>query len=289
MNKPFPWYGGKEALAPYLLTLLPTHDVYCEVFGGSAALLFAKPPSKLEIYNDIDSGLVNFFRVLRNREQIQELQRLLDLTPYSREEYYECLATWKDTDDPIEQARRWYTVVLQSFSNNMDASGWSYTKIAGSNPASAFRSRIAHLGAFVERMALVQVEHHSFSEVISAYDNPTTCFYFDPPYLPETRRRKGYLHEMTKEEHEQLLTMLQRLRGMAILSGYDSPLYRDALRGWECIKRPISCSAAGRTRESDLQGAGVILASQMRTECIWRNPPAVARARTLFTESEVAG
>ncbi len=284
MSKPFPWYGGKEALASYLVTLLPPHEVYVEVFGGSGALLFAKKPSRLEVYNDIDSGLVNFFRVLRSREQVQELQRLLDLTPYSREEYYDCLATWKEIDNPIEQARRWYTVVLQSFSNNMDASGWSYTKIAGSNPASAFHSRIAQLSTFIDRMALIQVEHHSFSEVISAYDSPTTCFYLDPPYLPETRRRKGYLHEMTREDHEQLLAILQQIQGMAILSGYTSPLYRDSLLGWQCIERPVTCSSVRRTRESNLQGAGVILASQMRTECIWRNPTAVAGSVNLWSE-----
>lgn len=88
--KPFAWYGGKEALAPRLVSLLPKHDVYCEVFGGSGALLFAKAPSRLEIFNDLDSGVVNFFRVLRNAEQFQELVRALKLTPYAREEYYQC-------------------------------------------------------------------------------------------------------------------------------------------------------------------------------------------------------
>jgi DNA adenine methylase len=46
MKKPFPWYGGKEALANQLLSLLPRHQVYVEVFGGSGALLFAKPPGQ---------------------------------------------------------------------------------------------------------------------------------------------------------------------------------------------------------------------------------------------------
>jgi DNA adenine methylase len=82
--KPFGWYGGKEALAPLLCSLLPTHTVYCEVFGGSGALLFAKPKSRLEIFNDLDGGVVNFFRVLRNTEP-----------------------------DPVERARQWYVGVMQ--------------------------------------------------------------------------------------------------------------------------------------------------------------------------------
>src|SRR5690242_14460533 len=93
-GKPFPWYGGKGALAPLLVSLLPVHEVYCEVFGGSGALLFAKPPSRLEVFNDLDSGVVQFFRVLRNPQQAEALQRALTLTPYAREEYYDCLGHW---------------------------------------------------------------------------------------------------------------------------------------------------------------------------------------------------
>ncbi|GHO88071.1 DNA adenine methylase [Dictyobacter formicarum] len=53
-KKPFAWYGGKAALTPLLVSLLPGHQVYCEVFGGSGALLFGKPLSRIEIFNDID-------------------------------------------------------------------------------------------------------------------------------------------------------------------------------------------------------------------------------------------
>jgi len=67
--KPFAWYGGKEQLAALLCSLLPVHEVYCEVFGGSGARLFAKPKSRLEIFNDLDSGVVTFFRVLRTNKR----------------------------------------------------------------------------------------------------------------------------------------------------------------------------------------------------------------------------
>jgi len=55
-----------------LLPLIPKHHTYVEVFGGAANLLLAKDPSPVEVYNDIDSGLVNFFRVLRDKNKFQK-------------------------------------------------------------------------------------------------------------------------------------------------------------------------------------------------------------------------
>ena len=60
------FYGGKRYIVPHLLKLMPPHKLYVELFGGGAALLFSKPPSPIEVYNDIDSNLVNLFRVLRD-------------------------------------------------------------------------------------------------------------------------------------------------------------------------------------------------------------------------------
>jgi len=54
-----------------LLPLIPKHHTYVEVFGGAANLLLAKEPSAVEVYNDIDSGLVNFFRVIRDKDKFK--------------------------------------------------------------------------------------------------------------------------------------------------------------------------------------------------------------------------
>lgn len=151
-KKPFPWYGGKSALVSVLLPLLPAHQVYVEVFGGSAALLFAKAPRALEVLNDLDSGVVNFFRVLRDPAQADALQQRLALTPYAREEYYDCLRTWQETGDPVEQARRWYCAVVQTRNNALQATGWRSTKVPASNPARAWSHGSTHLADFVARL-----------------------------------------------------------------------------------------------------------------------------------------
>lgn len=284
-KKPFPWYGGKSALVSVLLPLLPAHQVYVEVFGGSAALLFAKAPSALEVLNDLDSGVVNFFRVLRDPAQADALQQRLALTPYAREEYEDCLRTWQETGDPVEQARRWYCAVVQTRNNALRATGWRSTKVPASNPARAWSHGITHLADFVARLAQVQIDHRDFEQVIRAYDGPETCFYLDPTYHAETRRKRScYRHEMTPADHTRLLSCIVQVQGMVILSGYDHPLYQEALLLWECRRLNVTCASAvdaaggnGGERAPD---------ALRRTECLWRNPACVRQQRSLFADME---
>jgi DNA adenine methylase len=287
VKKPFAWYGGKEALASTLVSLLPTHKIYVEVFGGSGALLFAKEPSSLEIFNDLDSGVVNFFQVLRNPQQAEALQHQLILTPYAREEYYECLKQWETSENPIEKARQWYVAVMQSMNSSIRATGWSCTKAPGSNPARAWTNSITNLSACVGRLAHVQVDHRDFETVIQTYDTLQTCFYLDPPYLAETRRKQRcYHHEMTREDHERLLSCIQHVQGMVILSGYAHPLYQEALPSWECLTLNLRCSSAVRALASKKE---VAQEAWTRAECLWMNPACVQHQQTLFRDLQDIG
>src|SRR5687767_5197898 len=83
----FSWYGGKTSHLTWLLPIIDgtPHTTYVESFGGSAAVLLNKKPSPVEVYNDLYSDVVNFFSVLRYKRE--QLLPLLELTPYSREEF----------------------------------------------------------------------------------------------------------------------------------------------------------------------------------------------------------
>ena len=81
------YYGGKWAVADWVIRHFPHHDCYVEPYGGAGSVLLNKQPSPLEVLNDLDGETVNFFRVLR--EQPEALMRAIELTPFSREEY-EC-------------------------------------------------------------------------------------------------------------------------------------------------------------------------------------------------------
>ena len=114
MNAPFPYYGGKHYMLKHLLPLIPPHHTYCEVFGGSATLLLNKPMAKVEIYNDIDGTLVEFFKILQDKEKLEEFVDKLYYLPSSRKLFEEYKVDWQNHEG-VEKMWRWYYVMLFSF------------------------------------------------------------------------------------------------------------------------------------------------------------------------------
>lgn len=279
MRSPIKWLGGKGKMASKLMALVPRHHIYVEPFGGGASMLFAKAPSPVEVYNDIDSGLVNFFRVLRDPETFGQLQRMVELTPHSKEEYYTSLREWEATADPVERAYRWFVVARQSFGGHFGASwGYSLTEsISGmSKDTATWLSAIQLLPEVSARLLRVQVDNSDWQAVLDRYDGPSTFFYCDPPYVTDTRKGGEYRHELTDGMHAQLVQRLLSLKGKAMLSGYGHPIYQpleDA--GWVRMDFETVCHVAGRTRNSKLQGAGNVVTQQKRIESVWLHPGAV--------------
>ena len=271
LRAPINYFGGKQKMAGKLPPLFPEHHTYVEVFGGAASLLFAKPSSPVEVYNDLDSNLVNFMSVLRDQDMFSDFYNRACLSPYSRQEWLFCREHLNDDPDPVERARRFFVVARFSFSGRFgNAFG---TCVTGSRRgmamrASAYQGVLAMLPRLSERMICVLIENRDFRDIIRHYDTENTFFYLDPPYLPEARRSGAYKHEMTAEDHGFLVEMLRGIKGKAMLSGYPSELY-DSL-GWRKQEWTAHCYAAGRTKASGLQGIGKA-SKQQRTECAWMN------------------
>lgn len=275
---PVSWFGGKRRLLPVLLPLLPPHRCYVEVFAGSAALLVAKAPAPVEVYNDLDSGLVNFFRVLRDREGAAQLYRLLQLTPYAREEWYACKDAWQACADPVERARQWYVTIEHSFSSWGARSAWAYSGVV--NQARSTISAVERIPDVTKRLQQVQIDHRDFRDILPAYDSPDTLFYLDPPYHLATRGqgRTRYTHELGDSDHSDLLALATGVQGMVILSHYNHPLYEEALQGWHKHEVTTVAPSYQSTRKLG-KGRGVRKEGATRIEVIWQNPACVAAHR----------
>lgn len=239
-KSPINWFGGKYYMANDIINLFPKHRVYVEVFGGAGHILFKKEPSEIEVYNDIDSGLYLFFKILRDENKANLLKQKLDLTPYSREEFYHCRDTWRDEQDDIEKVRKWYVTAMQSFSTNF--STWSHSKSKSrrgmSQAVSQWLGKIEdNLPKAVERLKVVQIENMDYKDLLKKYDGEDTLFYLDPPYIHKTRKMTyQYAHEMKDEQHEEMIDILLHIKGKAILSGYDNEIYNKLLNnGWKKV------------------------------------------------------
>jgi len=287
LRSPLTYIGGKGNMVQKLLPYIPPHRIYVEVFGGGASLLFAKDPSPVEVYNDIDSAVVNFFRVLRDPEKFEKFYKKVCLTPYSREEYYYCCNTWGECPDDIERAYRWYIMTRFSFSG-FRTHGWSFSVWLSCNNMAGVACRwlsvIKLLPEIHARIMRVQVEHYDFRKLIPIYDKPDTFMYLDPPYILETRKnRKYYSNEMTAEEHQDLVNLILVSKSMFVLSGYNHPIYKpleDA--GWQRFDFQTACQAVGRTRHTKILGKGAAFREVPRTESIWLSPNTMAALNPLL-------
>ena len=83
IRAPFPWFGGKgnPKIKNLILQNLPPHTRYIEPFGGGGSILISKAPAEVEVYNDVNRGVVNFFRVIADVDVAQYLWRAEKLSP----------------------------------------------------------------------------------------------------------------------------------------------------------------------------------------------------------------
>jgi len=286
----FPWFGGKASpkIHKALLSLMPPHTRYVEPFGGGASILLNKTPAEVEVYNDVNRGAVNFFKVVSDVDLFARFLSRVSMLPVSRELFEEHARTWAGIHEPIEQAVRWYYVARQSF-GGMFAHSWSSTVDSATRgmaqTAAAWQHALDALPEIHKRMQRVQIECSDWSTVLDRYSGPGWLAYCDPPYVLGARRAGGYEHELHDCDHVRMIKTLLTYNGAVMLSGYNTALY-DPLQeaGWDIQRIDVVCSAAGHTRISGLQGAGSAKIHQRRVEVVWRNPVAMRRIKDSTTD-----
>lgn len=260
------YHGGKFRLAPWIIEQMPEHTCYVEPFGGAAGVLLQKPRSYAEVYNDLDGEVVNLFCVLRDPLLNQRLQDACALTPYSRDEF--CAAR-ETTDDPVERARRMVVKACMGFGSAAGIGGnsgiRSDSKRKYATAAHLWERYPSNLSAIRRRLQGVIIENKDALAVMRAHDAETTLHYIDPPYMPESRVQgnRYYNYEMTAQDHEQLLAVAGTMTGMVMISGYDSEVYNDMLKGWRKTEKGSRISAGRGTK--------------VRTECLWVNEACAIR------------
>lgn len=263
---PLNWFGGKSKLASQIVKHFPSHRTYCEPFGGSAAVLFAKEPAKVEVYNDIDGELVNFFRVLRHPQLCAKLYAAAENTLYARAEFE--LAKQKCAD-PVEAARRFLVRHRMSFGGN--GQNWCYSVGTSRRGTAAairrWRWGVESLPAIHNRLKHVQIECSDWRGILERFDGVDTLFFLDPPYVPATRVAGTYRYELSHDNHRELVAFLLTVRGMVVVSGYAHETY-DALEsaGWARIEYPTCTHVSGSLTR--------------RAECLWLSPSVACNGQT---------
>jgi len=215
------WYGGKVKLSRQIISIMPEHEHYVEVFMGSASTFFSKPKVARNTINDYNENLVNLF--IQVRDHFDELAEKVYWTLYSREEYkkfYRLYQKGFSRTDNLTRAFMYLFLVRASFNSR---TGLGFSASVESNSANFNLALIERMKLARDKLDSVVIENRSFSEIIPKYDRPESLLYLDPPYWVTMAESTYYEKTMSHLQHLDLAFRLSKCKAPWILSYDDIP------------------------------------------------------------------
>ena len=217
---PISYYGGKQRLLSIIVSKIPKHILYCEPFLGGAAIFFGKEPSEVEVINDTNKELINFYRVCK--EKFLDLQTHVRITLHSRKAHQDAKIINANPHLFTDVQRAWAVWVLssQTFSSQLDNS-WGFDKAKRTTTKKISNKREQFTEDLAIRLQDAQIECADALYIIQSRDTPDSFFYCDPPYF---NSNCGHYDGYTSDDFERLLKTLSGIKGKFLLSSYPSPL-----------------------------------------------------------------
>lgn len=243
MRSPLNYLGGKSKLARVIVPMIPQdHVCYCEAFSGAAWIFFSKTPSKVEVLNDADGELVNFWRIIQNH--LEPFLEYFKFAVVSRKIFDLEKAKRPETLTDIQRAVRYYYLQRLSFGGKPTN---RYFGTSAQCPSGLNLTDLAERLLEVHwRLEKVVIENLDAVKCIERYDRTDTLFYLDPPYYGLCQ---DYAAKFARQDFERLRACLDRIKGRFILSLNDCPEVRELFCGFQFKTVALTYSLAnGRTK-----------------------------------------
>ncbi|MDR1148180.1 MAG: DNA adenine methylase [Spirochaetaceae bacterium] len=239
MKTPLSYYGGKQTLASIILGLVPEHRLYCEPFLGGGAVFFAKEPSKVEIVNDTNGELINFYEALQR--DFSALEKEIAVSLHSRKLHHraEVINQNPDMFDRIKRAWAVWMLANASYGCALDG-GLGYDRTGGTSKK-LDNKRAGFTVDYAIRLQRVQIECCDALRVIKSRDVPDAFFYIDPPYVGADQ---GHYDGYTQEDFDALLKLLETIEGKFLLSSYRNKTLKEFIErnGWHTVELKMACT-----------------------------------------------
>ena len=230
MKTPVSYYGGKQKLASKIISLIPEHTLYCEPFVGGAAVFFAKEKSEIEVLNDTNKELINFYKTVKN--DFVSLEMEIRISLHSRDLHRKASVIYNHPDMFSEIKRAWAVWVLssQSFSAQLDSS-WGYDVSKNTTTKKVINNRDRFTEEMAIRLQNVQIEAADALYIIKGRDSENAFFYCDPPYFNSDC---GHYDGYSEQDFENLLISLAGIKGKFLMSSYPSTILQKYAKekGW---------------------------------------------------------
>jgi len=246
MTGPLAYIGGKNRIANKIIEIFPKHTTYVEAFAGGAQVFFHKEPSAVEVLNDLNGDVVNFFRVCQLHHE--ELLRYLKFVLVSRRWFALFEGENPETLTDIQRAARFFYLQKNAFGGLVQRRRYRCLVV---QPPGFNLERLPELLENVHRrLERVQIECLPYSEILKHFDRPKTLFYLDPPYWG----LKLYKFNFTDDDFVKFAERLRHLRGKFVLSLNDTPRIRELFRDFRLreIELPYSAQSKAGKRFREL-------------------------------------
>ena len=232
VKTPITYYGGKQRMVGLILSLIPEHKLYCEPFVGGAAVFFAKEKSEMEVINDLNGEVVNFYQVCKTN--FSKLEKLIQATPHSRKIHRETMEILKNPNNQSKTKRAWAFWVQTNMSySSVIFGGYAYERKGNGTLRKFVNKKLSFTNDIANRLDMVSIECNDALQVIKSRDTNDSFFYLDPPYFnSDMGHYKGY----TQKDFINLLDLLSGINGQFLLSSYPSEVLTKYTRKnkWTC-------------------------------------------------------
>ena len=245
LKTPTSYYGGKQNLITTILPLFPKHELYAEPFVGGGAIFWAKQKSPVEVINDTNRELINFYEVVKN--DFVDLEKMIRISLHSRSLHNDASVIYNNPHMFSRIKRAWALWILaaESFSSMLDGS-FGYDVKKGTTTKKIINKRDTFTIDYAMRMQNVQVECTDALRIIQSRDSKESFIYCDPPYFNSDC---GHYDGYTKVDFVMLLESLSNIEGKFLMSSYPSDVLKEYTdeKGWHTIKLEQSVSVANGT------------------------------------------
>ena len=258
---PYRYPGAKNRLLdkiiPHIEYILDESDYYIEPFvgGGSVFLeILSKDrfSEKKFVINDKDKSIYAFWKVVSDKNKINDLKKMVSNTNITVEEHKKQKQKI-NSNDIVECAYASLFLNRTSFSGIMTSGPIGGKKQEGKWKIGCRYNAdaiIKKIDSIHQKMISVNVSiyNEGFESIIYGHEGLNCAYYCDPPYV-----KKGnslYRHGMTTDDHFNLMLFLERNESKFVLSYDDTEEIRNLYSHYKTIDTSAEYSISGKNRES---------------------------------------
>ncbi|GHT01575.1 restriction endonuclease subunit M [Bacteroidia bacterium] len=254
MKTPITYYGGKQNMLKHIRPLIPVHNLYCEPFAGGAAVFFDKKTAKVNVINDLNGELINFYRTIVS--DLPELQDEIAQTLHCRNQYEHAWHIYNHPDFFSNVQRAWAVFILTKLGfGGLISSSFGFDKSEGKHPIKMQCAKETALCKEIKTLLeQTTIECDDAFAIIRRYDCPDAWFFIDPPYVGSNM---GHYSGMFNEQNLiELLDMCTGLQGKFMFTMYPNDTIKEYAEkhNWTIhrVNRLVSaCKAEARRMQEE--------------------------------------